>query len=188
MTAARQGPVPAYFGPRGFRWLWPGQLGGAARPGLFVPIEQDLAALERVGTRLLVSLTEEWEPEPALLRDFGIDSLHLPIPDRGAPTVAEAWSLCGTAAARLARGEAVVYHCRAGKGRTGTMLAAQVLHAAVRDAGTSGDALARDAASAILRVRAANPYWIESDEQVAMLHAFAAAARAWQGGPATGPG
>ena len=151
----------AYFGPRGFCWLVPGRLGGAAKPGLFKPIEHDLEALQRVGTRLLVTLTDEWEPEPARFVPYGIESLYMPVPDRGAPSPAQARELCLRAAAAMNRGEAVVYHCRAGRGRTGTMLAAQLIHG-----GASAE-------NAIAQVRAANPYWIESDAQIAMLHAFA---------------
>ena len=171
MSAVR-GPVPAWFGPRGFHWLVPGLLGGAARPGLFRPLAADLEALARVGTRLLVTLTEEWEPDPGAFARFGIDSLWLPLPDRGAPGVAAARELCTAAAARIAAGEAVVYHCRAGKGRTGTLLALQLVHA-----GFGAD-------EAVARARRANPAWIENAAQEAMVAAYARAFPPPAGGPA----
>lgn len=169
---ARRGPVPAWFGPRGFHWLVPGVLGGAARPGLFRPLDADLEALGRVGTRLLVTLTEEWEPDPDAFARFGIDSLWLPLPDRGAPTISEAEATCAAVAARIAAGDAVVYHCRAGRGRTGTLLAAQLVHAG----------LAAD--DAIARTRRANPAWIENAVQEAMVAAYARARPPPEGGPA----
>ena len=164
--------MPAWFGPRGFHWLVPGLLGGAPRPGLFRPLDLDLDALRRVGTRLLVTLTEEWQPDPAAFAAFGIDSLWLPIPDRGAPAPEAAERVCSVAMARIAAGEAVVYHCRAGRGRTGTLLALQLVHAGF------------GAEAAIARARRANPAWIENATQEAMVADYARAFPPPPSGPA----
>jgi len=164
--------VSGYYGPRGFHWLAPGLLGGAARPGLMTEIENDLEALARVKTKLLVTLTEEWQPDAALMARYGIDSLYLPIPDQFPPTLEEAREVCAIVDERLEAGEAVVYHCRAGKGRTGTMLAAQLIWRGV------------GAADALVETRRMNKYWIESQEQEDWLPLFDAFC---QRGGATGP-
>ena len=44
------GFVSAYRGPSGFEWLVQGVLGGTPKPGLVLPLEEDLDALLRVGT------------------------------------------------------------------------------------------------------------------------------------------
>ncbi len=149
--------VPAYRGPRGFHWMVPGLLATAAQPGLIASIESDLEALCRVGTRLLVTLTEEWTPDPALVGAYGIESLYLPIPDKHPPDAGAARTVCDVAAQYIERGEAVVYHCRAGKGRSGTFVAAQLIHA-----GIPPD-------EAVSRVRAEYRFWIETDAQLEMI-------------------
>ena len=81
-------------GPPGFRWLIEGRLGGVRQPGIFGDIEQDLAALRRVGATVLVSLTERPPPVAALAERFGIRHHWLPIEDMGVPDLAEAADLC----------------------------------------------------------------------------------------------
>lgn len=153
--------VSEYAGPRGFHWLEPGLLGGCARPGISNDMESDLAALERVGTRVLVSLTEEWQPDGGRLRRFGIDSLYFPIPDQEAPDIHRTEALCAELDARLHDGEAVVFHCRAGKGRTGTLLASQLIWSGM------------DASEAVAVARSKNRDWIESPAQLTFLTRFA---------------
>ncbi|MGG7566485.1 protein-tyrosine phosphatase family protein [Rhodovulum sp. DZ06] len=157
MTLPAVNAVSAYRGPRGFHWFAPGLLGGAGRPGLLGPVERDLEALQRVGTGLLVSLTEEWAPDPALMAEYGIESLHLPITDRHAPDPGAARDCCDQAAEWIAAARPVVYHCRAGKGRTGTLIAAQLIHAGLPPE------------EAVARTRAANSTWIENDVQLQMV-------------------
>jgi len=154
--------VSEYYGPRGFHWLEPGLLGGCAQPGVVGDPGADLAALERVGTRVLVTLTEEWEPDAHLMRNYGIVSLYFPIPDREAADTASTEDLCEKVDGYLRDGEAVVFHCRAGKGRTGTLLASQLIWAGM------------SAPEAVELVRSKNRNWIESSAQMEFLTRFAA--------------
>lgn len=117
-----------YIGPPQFRWLIRGNLGGAPRPGLTSTLVDDLEALKRVGINLLVTLTEEWQPPGPALANSGIRGIYFPIPDMGAPSPKAARRLCQTVAEEISRGKAVAYHCQAGCGRTGTLLAAQLIH------------------------------------------------------------
>ncbi len=146
--------MPASNGPEGFHWLRPGLLGGT-------PLPNGFAALQKVGTKLLVSLTAEWQPDAALMARHGMRSLYVPIPDFQPPTIAQAKHVCTAAAAYTQRGEAVVFHCQAGKGRTGTLLAAMLIWAG------------QSAEEAIAETRGANAAWIETEGQLAFLSQFA---------------
>ncbi|MFW5967512.1 MAG: fused DSP-PTPase phosphatase/NAD kinase-like protein, partial [Persicimonas sp.] len=121
-------PVPAApsarRGPTGFHWMRPGELAGTPMPGAMRPIEEDLEALRRVGVTVLVTLTLQPLHEEAV-GSYGIINLHVPIVDMGVPSVREAAELCRTVDEYLDDGEVVAFHCRAGIGRTGTMLAIQ---------------------------------------------------------------
>lgn len=148
------------FGPRGFLWLKKGLLAGTPRPGVFLDVDYDLKALQRVGIRVLVSLTET-PMEAELLARYGIAGFWSPVEDMAAPTIEQAKEVCSHVAGLTAQGQAVAYHCKAGLGRTGTFLAAQLIW----EGSTALDALER--------VRRIEPRWVQSDEQVAFLERFA---------------
>ncbi len=152
--------IPAYYGPTNFCWLAPGMLGGCPRPGIFKDMFRDLAALQRVKTRLLVTLTEEWAPDVDMIEKYEMDSLYVPITDLAAPTLQQASMICQKATQYIEQGKAVVFHCRAGKGRTGTLLAAMLIWA-----GQTSEA-------AISKTRHKNRQWIESDSQISFLEDF----------------
>ncbi|NOR62453.1 MAG: hypothetical protein GQ535_08180 [Rhodobacteraceae bacterium] len=145
------------FAPDGFCWLHVGRLGGMPKPD-----KKALKALGQLHIRLLVSLTQEWQPDAALVKSYGIESLYAPIPDFQPPSLEQAAQICREVSAYTARGEAVVFHCRAGKGRTGTLLAAMQIWAG------------NTAAEAIAETRARNGSWIETQGQLDFLEAFAA--------------
>lgn len=148
------------FGPRGFLWLKKGQLAGTPRPGIFHDIDYDLRALQRVGVNVLVSLTQTPVDSDALV-PFGMRHISSPIPDMGAPTARQAAALCGEIDTLLAAGNILAVHCRAGLGRTGTVLAAYLIWEGA------------SALGALDTVRRVEPRWVQSEEQVAFLEEFA---------------
>lgn len=150
------------FGPRGFLWLIKGRLAGTPRPGVFHDIEYDLQALKRVGVTQLVTLTER-APEVEEMREFGIDNLWRPIPDMQAPSIEQAVEICQQIDTMMQQQEVVAVHCRAGLGRTGTILAAYLIWQG------------SDALSALETVRKVEPRWVQSEVQVAFLESFAQA-------------
>lgn len=164
--APHEGPVPEetpsrFLGPRGFFWALPGRLGGTPRPGIIDELDQDLEGLRRLGVTVLVTLEEVATVAPEALATLGIESLHFPVADMGAPELVAALRLSGRIAAWMGRGEVVAVHCRAGLGRTGTILACQLI------AGGMTAQVALDA------IRAVNPGCVQSLAQIEFLRLFA---------------
>ncbi len=151
--------VSDYFGPRGFLWLKKGMLAGTPRPGIVADIDQDLRALQRVGVTVLVSLTQT-PMDATLLREYGIRNIASPIPDMHAPSVEQALEICRDLEHNMRAGEVVAVHCRAGLGRTGTLLASYLIWEG------------SNALDALESVRRVEPKWVQSEEQVTFLETF----------------
>lgn len=148
------------YGPRGFLWLKKGLLAGTPKPGVVVDEEYDLRALQRVNIKVLISLTEE-RFDPDLLEHYGIEGWWMPIIDMDAPPIDEAIKMCQHVSQRMSQEHAIAYHCKAGLGRTGTMLAAQLIW----EGSTALDALER--------ARKIEPRWVQSERQIEFLEDFA---------------
>ena len=153
----------------GFSWLIEGKLAGMAHPGsVFLSglqagdtrLQEDLRVLEEDGVGAVVSLTESPLDE-GVVRTSGLDYLHLPIRDMTAPTPADIGRFVDFVKVSVRAGRAVVVHCAAGKGRTGTILACYLV--------SEG----HDPEVAISRVRRARPGSIETEEQEEAVHAYA---------------
>ncbi len=166
--APRSAPLPeparryvrAASGPRGFLWLRNGVLAGTPRPGIVVDLDEDLEALKRVGITTLVSLTQTPMDSIALAR-HGIGHLSSPIPDMAAPGIEQAAELCQKIETMIREKEVIAVHCRAGLGRTGTVLAACLVWEG------------QSALDALERVRRVNPKWVQSQDQALFLEDFA---------------
>jgi atypical dual specificity phosphatase len=168
----------------GFYWLDEGRLAGCGRPGgrrgdgfhggggFGLPpapddptLDQDLAWLRDIGIGAVLTLTEGELPEAALAR-HGLEGRHLPVPDLAAPTPEQIRLALAFLDWHHADGRAVAVHCRMGQGRTGTVLAADLIRRGVAPA------------AAIDEVRAVCPHAVESPSQARALHEFAAE-RGW---------
>lgn len=137
---------------REFSWVVDGQLAGMPRPGSSGALDDDLAFLQARGISLLVSLTEQ-PVDPAAVAQHGLELIHLPVADFTAPTQSQLRTFVETASAAMAAGRPVGVHCGAGKGRTGTFLAAYFV------------AQGMTAPAAIAHVRALRPGSIETADQ-----------------------
>ncbi len=156
-----------------FSWLLPGELGGAGQPGSSgygfpgndQQLAEDLNWLGGQGVGALVSLTEE-PLNTELVRQQGMRYLHLPVEDMQAPSLPAICAFVAFVDQALEEGFPVVVHCRAGMGRTGTMLACYLVHRH------------SDAQTALAQVRHHRPGSIETWAQEQAVHEFAAHRRA----------
>ena len=112
---------------RNFRFLIENKLAGMGHPGDRSNLPETLHALRCRGIGAVVSLDEEGLPDDVVAQS-GFEYRHFPIDDFCAPTVEQAKAFARFVDEQLARGHAVVAHCWAGIGRTGTMLACYLIH------------------------------------------------------------
>lgn len=147
------------LGPRNFLWLKKGILAGTPQPGIVAELEYDLKALQRVGVTKLITLLEN-QLDPAPMKEYGIDNLWLPIDDMEAPTIDEALEWCKRVEEFISEGHVIAYHCKAGMGRTGTMLTAQLIWEGM------------PALEALETARKVEPRWVQSEVQVKFLEEF----------------
>jgi len=148
------------FGPRNFLWVKRGCLAGTPKPGILADIDYDMHALKRVGITTLVNLMEESFSRKTL-NTYEINGMHFPIVDMSVPSLADAKKFCRDIEDLLAKGEVIAMHCKAGLGRTGTMLASILIWEG------------KTALEALETIRCIEPRWVQSEEQVTFLKDFA---------------
>jgi atypical dual specificity phosphatase len=103
-------------------WLIEDKLAGAAKPGSDAPQEDDMRFLQAQGIRAILTLCSQ-PCDPELLAKYGMMYKHLPCADFEAPEFDLIDRAVYFIEKRLAHSQPVLVHCRAGYGRTGTILA-----------------------------------------------------------------
>lgn len=152
-----------------FYWLEEGVLAGCSLPGgnngrwaarNGIALGHDLEELRRQGIGAVLSLTED-ALNLETLAEYGLDSLHVPVPDMTAPLPGQIQAALTFLDRQRVEGNAVAVHCLMGQGRTGTILAARLIR----------DGMPAD--EAIVHLRRICPGAIESPAQQEALHRFA---------------
>ncbi len=141
--------------PYFFSWVDEPLLAACAEPAG----PEQLAWLRGEGIDILVTLTEEQVPR-TWIDSAGLLGVHVPVADMDVPTPAQIDQVLATIDKAKTAGMGVALHCLAGRGRTGTLLAAYFVHQGMT------------AREAIRKVRTLRPGSIEVDEQEAAIAAF----------------
>ena len=114
--------------------------------------KQDVEWLNEKGVRAVISLTED--PIPAKWLEPRIEYLHVPVINHKAPTQEQLETCLDFISSNVKRQNKTLIHCAAGKGRTGTVIAAYIC-----------DRDNISAESAIDRTRLERPGSVEKDQE-----------------------
>ncbi len=142
--------------PSGFSWIEKPLLAAMSRP----EDAGDLVWLRDQGIQIIISLTEEPSPR-RWVNDAGLFSVHVPIEDFQAPSLEQIEAVLSTVEKAQTRKMGVAIHCRAGLGRTGTILACYFVRQGM------------GASTAIAKVRQLRPGSVETPTQEEAVQEFA---------------
>lgn len=146
--------------PYFFSWIDEPLLAACAEPR-----PENLAWLRDQGVDILITLTEDPLPR-SWIDAAGLMSVHIPIPDMDVPAEDQLEQVMSVIDKAKSGNMGVAIHCLAGRGRTGTVLAAYFVHRGL------------SAREAIAQVRELRPGSIEVPEQEDAIRAFERARRA----------
>lgn len=142
-----------------FSWTIPGKLAGSSKPGARNPEEEDLRFIASQGIRAILTLTHT-PCQPELLHKYQLIARHDPIGDFMAPNFQQIERGVSFIERHIELNEPVLVHCRAGYGRTGTMLACYLVKRGM------------SASQAIGEIRHQRPGSIEVKSQVRAIEMY----------------
>ncbi len=143
------------YPPPNFGWLWPRKLAGSG-----IITESSLPWIISHGISTIVSLERIDDACRAILEEENLQHLDVRVPDFGAPSIEDLDKVTQFMECEIRRGRIVLVHCAAGKGRTGTVLAAYLMRTG------------RTFEEAVNEVRRKRPGSIQSYEQEEVLRKY----------------
>lgn len=147
--------------PTNFSWVIPEKLAGSGLPSSY----DHLLWLVKNNIKTIVTVREIPLPNAWFKKvnsfNLTLESFFLKTDDYNAPTVYEIYNVVEYIDSQIRKNKPVVVHCAAGKGRTGTVLAAYLI---------KKDKLSVD--EAIRKIRSLRPGSIQSERQEIALNQF----------------
>ena len=136
--------------PTNFSWVIKDKLAGSGMPMTY---SQYLWVVTH-GVKAIVTIREVPLPSQWFSDGNGVDYFHLRVEDYGAPSLEEMDNTVDYIQQQISHKKPVMVHCAAGRGRTGTILAAYFL----KEENLTAD-------QAIAKIRRIRPGSIQSDRQ-----------------------
>jgi atypical dual specificity phosphatase len=146
---------------RSFTMIVPGRLAVMNRPGMYATLRDDMLFLREEGVGAIVSLTSS-PLDADELKHFEMEYLHEPVIDFTPPTPGQIGGIIAfISEVHQKLNCAVLIHCGAGLGRSGTAAACYLVQTGM------------GAREAIERVRELRPFSVETAEQEGAVEAYA---------------
>jgi atypical dual specificity phosphatase len=145
--------------PTNFSWVIEGKLAGSGMP---MNYSQFLWVMTH-GVKAIVTVREVPLPSKWFSNGNGddVDYFHLRVDDYGAPSLEEIDNTIDYIQQEISKKKPVMVHCAAGRGRTGTILAAYLIKKENLTAN-----------QAIKKIRSMRPGSIQSDQQEMALYVY----------------
>ncbi len=138
--------------PTNFGWVIEGSLAGSGLPASVSQVRW----LQRHGVKSILTLREEPLPK-GYIDGTGVNYMHIRMSDHDPPSQESLSKAVGHIRSEIEKGNAVVVHCLAGQGRTGTVLSCYLVQ--YQD---------REPAEVIAKLRNDRPGSVESSQESAV--------------------